>query len=296
MKKARSLPWKICQQIGKRGITETVETIETIKTIENEQKTMKNINPELLEKEHVVNVYDAIAKHWSGTRYKPWPKVEQFIKDQSQGTFFGDLGCGNGKNLMPCLERGYAVGMDISKNLVGVTKSISEKFEVSVSDLLRLPFRDDVFDCVLCIAVLHHLSTTERRLQAIAESVRVLRPGGKALFYAWALEQEATSLGAVANESGSCEKVGTAISGHKFVQQDVLVPWHLKQQNGAPTPQSTTVTHAQLNTEKNAIVFERYCHVYGKQEWEGLFLASDRVSLEKVYWDSGNWAAVVQKR
>jgi len=33
-----------------------------------------------MEKEHVYDVYDKIAPHFSHTRYKPWPKVKQFLE------------------------------------------------------------------------------------------------------------------------------------------------------------------------------------------------------------------------
>ena len=45
-------------------------------------------------------------------------------------------------------------------------------------------------DAVLCIAVLHHISTLERRLAMLAELARVLRLGGRALVTVWASEQE----------------------------------------------------------------------------------------------------------
>jgi len=32
-----------------------------------------------MEKEHVYDVYEKIAPHFSNTRYKPWPKVEEFM-------------------------------------------------------------------------------------------------------------------------------------------------------------------------------------------------------------------------
>lgn len=44
-------------------------------------------------------------------------------------------------------------------------------------DTLRLPYRANAFDVVLSIAVLHHISTEERRLQAIAELLRIAKPG-----------------------------------------------------------------------------------------------------------------------
>ena len=33
-----------------------------------------------VEEEYVHQVYDEIAHHFSATRYKPWPVVEDFIK------------------------------------------------------------------------------------------------------------------------------------------------------------------------------------------------------------------------
>ena len=47
-----------------------------------------------------------------------------------------------------------------------------------------------MFDVCLCIAVLHHLATAERRLVGLKELVRITRPGGLVLVYVWALEQE----------------------------------------------------------------------------------------------------------
>ena len=70
------------------------------------------------------------------------------------------------------------------------------------ADALILPYRSGLFDYVLNIAVLHHISSEKRRLQLISESMRILRVGGVALFYAWAYEQEKG-----------------AVSGHAFEAQ-----------------------------------------------------------------------------
>ncbi|KAJ3127187.1 tRNA methyltransferase, has a role in tRNA modification [Nowakowskiella sp. JEL0407] len=54
---------------------------------------------EKFEELHVHEVYDAIAKHFSSTRYKPWPVIEKFLKEQPNGSVGADVGCGNGKYL-----------------------------------------------------------------------------------------------------------------------------------------------------------------------------------------------------
>ena len=45
-------------------------------------------------------------------------------------------------------------------------------------------------EAVISIAVLHHMSSTARRLGFLAELARVLVPGGTALVTVWASEQE----------------------------------------------------------------------------------------------------------
>jgi alkylated DNA repair protein alkB family protein 8 len=50
-----------------------------------------------LEQEHVHKVYNDIAHHFSDTRYKPWPRVVDFLRTFSSGSLVLDVGCGNGK-------------------------------------------------------------------------------------------------------------------------------------------------------------------------------------------------------
>lgn len=164
----------------------------------------------VVELEHVKRLYNTIAEHWHGTRYKPWPRVAEFIEKQPKGALIGDIGCGNGKNIPACNQVGVGIGCDLSSELVKI--SVSMGAEAHVADALALPYRDNVFDTVLSIAVLHHISSVPRRLQLLKEAMRVVAVGGEALFYAWAFEQE------------------NAKSGHKFAAQDVLVPWHFKVQ------------------------------------------------------------------
>lgn len=66
-----------------------------------------------------------------------------------------------------------------------------------------MPFRDESFDAVLSLAVIHHFATTERRVNAIRELARILRIGGRVVITVWALEQKS----------------------RRFESQDVLIPW-----------------------------------------------------------------------
>ncbi|XP_072171481.1 tRNA (carboxymethyluridine(34)-5-O)-methyltransferase ALKBH8-like [Diadema setosum] len=140
-----------------------------------------------LEADQVHTVYDSIAEHFSGTRYKPWPKVVEFLDGLQPGSIVLDIGCGNGKylgvNRHLCM-----IGCDRSNQLIGICRG--RGLEGFVCDSLCLPVRDRSVDACICIAVIHHLSTMSRRIQAVKEISRILRPGGQALVTVWAMEQE----------------------------------------------------------------------------------------------------------
>lgn len=72
---------------------------------------------EAYERANVHNVYEAIAPHFSATRYKPWPAVAQFLHAQQPGYVGFDVGCGNGKYL-GVNKNTFMVGSDRSANLV----------------------------------------------------------------------------------------------------------------------------------------------------------------------------------
>lgn len=144
-----------------------------------------------IEKRYVHQVYDAIAPHFSDTRFAKWPKVAEFLGSLPRGSLLLDAGCGNGKYLglnPDCVS----VGCDMSAPLIGICSKLG--FEVQVADTLSLPYVTECFDAALSIAVLHHLSTESRRRGALVELLRVLKVGGRLLVTVWAREQENASL------------------------------------------------------------------------------------------------------
>ncbi|XP_051522111.1 probable tRNA methyltransferase 9B [Myxocyprinus asiaticus] len=159
-----------------------------------------------LERNHVHSVYERIAPYFNDSRYKAWPKVKQFLLEKEPGSIVADVGCGNGKYLH-INENIFKLGCDVCRPLVD--SAWSQGHEVQLCDGLRLPYRDGCFDAVLSIAVIHHMSTKERRIRAIKEMARTLRVGGRIMIYVWAMEQKR----------------------RKFEKQDIFVPW-----NPSPPP------------------------------------------------------------
>ncbi len=128
--------------------------------------------------------------------------------------------------------------------------------------VLKDPFRDCIFDFALSIAVIHHMRTRERRLQAIEEMLRVMRSGARGLIFVWAFEE---------NASVRRHKL-TVLDGN---EQDVLVPWTT---NGA----------------ENAEVHQRYYHLFKKGELDDLVLAAG-ASIEASGYDRDNHYVIFNK-
>ena len=87
-----------------------------------------------------------------------------------------DAGCGNGKYMVvnPHLNMR---GVDSCPGLLAICRE--RELDVMEGNVLSLPVNSDSFDVCICVAVLHHLASPQRRLQAIREVVRSVRPGGQ---------------------------------------------------------------------------------------------------------------------
>jgi SAM-dependent methyltransferase len=84
-----------------------------------------------------------------------------------------DVGCGDGR--LPSLYAApEVVCVDISP--VAVEAAAARGLEAQLADAQELPFPDSSFDAVTCSHALYHVPDVDR---ALAEFVRVLRPGGR---------------------------------------------------------------------------------------------------------------------
>jgi len=92
-----------------------------------------------------------------------------------------DIGCGAGVMVREIANRGYEVfGMDYSYNMVKKAVTVCDVAKQADIDFLQgdiesLPFKDSVFDMVLCLGVITYLKSEEKALQEIS---RILKPNG----------------------------------------------------------------------------------------------------------------------
>ena len=147
-----------------------------------------------------------------------------------------------------------------------------------IAENLNLPHPKSFFDFAISIAVIHHLSTAARRIEALSAVLETLRPvsqdksaiigndrQGKALFLVWALEQK-------------CSRRGW----DEGDEQDVMVPWVMTQKSTGTNPEESRTFH-------------RYYHLYRHGELEEDIVAAGGVILGSGY-EKDNWWAIAGRR
>jgi ubiquinone/menaquinone biosynthesis C-methylase UbiE len=255
------------------------------------------------ERQHVHAVYDAIATQWHHTRGKRgvlWPGATQFLQQLPRGSVVADIGCGDGKYFPAIWEAGsYVIGTDISLPLLRTCNLGTETAEtrlvssdrqqlrsrpaVAVADCMNLPLRDNSVDAAICIAVMHHLSTLERRIRCLEELKRIVQPGGLINVQAWAMEQDQGSR-------------------RKFASTDVFVPFNAqpkyldKQEQGEAPVTSNSVAEqyaqtydgAEYDERKGLVVFQRYCHMYRRGELDELAASVTGLEVVESGYETGN--------
>jgi ubiquinone/menaquinone biosynthesis C-methylase UbiE len=97
-----------------------------------------------------------------------------------------DVGCGTGAATRTLAQRvapnGRVTGIDPSGELLKITRELVDRaglgglIELKQADCRELPFPDASFDAVMAATTLSHVDGPER---ALAEMVRVTRPGGR---------------------------------------------------------------------------------------------------------------------
>ena len=138
-----------------------------------------------IEHHNVKSVYEIIGSHFSYTRPKIWYWIQEFLDQLPTNSHILDLGCGNGRNMID--KRHNFCGIDNCSSFIDICQQKS--LHVILSGITSLPFVDNCFDYMICIAVFHHLSNTKRRMKCLHEIWRVLRPEGQILISVWSKNQ-----------------------------------------------------------------------------------------------------------
>jgi tRNA (uracil-5-)-methyltransferase TRM9 len=142
------------------------------------------------------DTWNAIAKSFDATRRKPWTECIDFINNLPKKSVVADIGCGNGRHLIPCAKHcEKVIGIDISDELLKIVqKKIKDNnltnVELIKSDAGNLPLKDNSIDAVLYIATLHNIPQRYRRIKSLIEIKRILKNDGTAIISVWSRWQD----------------------------------------------------------------------------------------------------------
>lgn len=118
---------------------------------------------------------------WKEPSIESYYLVDRWLK-QNKSKFL-DLGCGLGRHTIQFAKAGFdTYAFDLSEDSIQKTKKWSEKENLSIDfktgDMLKLPYKNEFMDCILCRNVISH-TDTEGMKQVVNELYRVLKKDGE---------------------------------------------------------------------------------------------------------------------
>jgi SAM-dependent methyltransferase len=129
-------------------------------------------------------MYSPFAKKFSDSRYHKWKCVKDFLSTVGKDEVILELGSGNGKNLLGLENK--CIGIDNCKELVEISRG--RGINTIEADIMEYE-TDEKFDVVMCIAVIHHFETIEKRTKLLEKIKRFMKPGGKGMITAWNINE-----------------------------------------------------------------------------------------------------------
>lgn len=134
----------------------------------------------------VKDTYNQIADEFDNTRKHVWNCTRNFLDKMNVNQCGLEIGCGNGKNMMYNLQLNIK-GIDICDKFIDLCKK--KNLNVELGDMMCLTYDNDTFDYVYSVAVLHHIDTKDKRINAINEMFRVCKNNGHIFITVWSFTQ-----------------------------------------------------------------------------------------------------------
>jgi SAM-dependent methyltransferase len=155
--------------------------------------------------------------------------IDQWLRGRFDGRWrVLDAGCGDGRNLVYLLQRGFACyGIDREPAAIEHVQALAARLSTDsfadhfvAGELDRLPWGDATMDAVICSAVLHFSANEAHFGRMMEEMWRVLAPGG--LFFA----RLASNIGLEAALGQAGRRVRLPDGSERFVVDEaMLVAW-----------------------------------------------------------------------
>jgi SAM-dependent methyltransferase len=141
--------------------------------------------------------YASFAEHFAASRSLSDPALTSILPYLPHGATILDVGCGNGR-LALLLDRerpgSEYVGVDAIPGLIDEARARAGQLPRTdvtfrIVDVTRRGWTDDLphvpFDCVVILAVLHHLPDFNLRARVLGDVAGILKPRGYAIVSTW---------------------------------------------------------------------------------------------------------------
>lgn len=167
--------------------------------------------------------YNSIASEWDRSRSHPSAMKKKLLKSIKVGMEVLDVGCGNGLMIPEVIKRGGKyTGIDISAKLLAIAKRryqkelSAKKIRLVKANAIKLPFKDNSFDFIFSLAVLHHIPSVKLREGFFSEVYRVLKSDRRAVIKVWNL------LSSWASQRYGIKRL---LEEDNSAERDLLIPW-----------------------------------------------------------------------
>jgi len=126
-----------------------------------------------------------------GDNYMIQLEIDTIGQYLSPGMDVLDVGCANGFSTFHQLDRTplkSIVGIDFAENMINQAhlakneRKLGNEISFEVGDVRALKFQDNHFDCAYTTRVLINLPSWDEQQRGILECLRVVKPGGVAIF------------------------------------------------------------------------------------------------------------------
>lgn len=133
--------------------------------------------------------YEGLTELFS---FGQWEKWQNSVFDDLSGKRILEIGVGPGKLLLRMAKKGYVVtGIELRPGMAYEARRRTKKagFDIDILEqpVYHLPFKNEIFDCVVLTFVLAEIADLDR---AIVEIRRVLKKGGKVVIIAGGMPQD----------------------------------------------------------------------------------------------------------
>jgi ubiquinone/menaquinone biosynthesis C-methylase UbiE len=154
-----------------------------------------------------------------------------------------------------CRDDCSFIGGDFCQNFLKmVQKKENEAIQINIK---TLPFLNNTFDHVICVAVIHHIKDKSDQIKAIKELVRVTKIKGTILITVWEAHGE-------------------------YKKGDNYVDWYLQKKYN--------------KEESKEVVFKRYYYMYDDNElYKDIFRSISNIMIESFKSSHNNRFVIITK-